>query len=380
MSDPTTDQIEKVRRNLSNMQQFNDKVYVYGNPKIGNCYVLLTKKDDHDKGLSVVQDLLTGGFEAIASELGPVGAFGATILCNTVNGWGSNPPPDMAATFSNLTSRFMAASKDVDQQLAVYHEDPVKYWNTVFTYNGQTCKLSDLATIDFPAETDPEFEILLNPSIAGVDRSIWKQNLKDYCYNVKWQPDAQINSDITSWLQMFYGRNKSYWCSYYYHQDSGSCGDYSYWNVTEHNVSFGAGMYHDGAISNDACNYLFIDSTDGTIINSQGLYTRNAVFNELGLRTSTVYEPYGAPEKEVSKEYLEALSKGKPTISALSLEIGSEGIKERVRKAIEKDETLKVCLMKRPHQTLSAILGVKVPTVLKLTVVEEHSRSFVLVL
>ena len=380
MNMPTTEEIAKVRRNLSNMQQFNDKVYVYGNPKIGNCYVLLSQKDDHDKGLAVIQDLLTGGFEAIASELGPVGAFGATVLCNVIDGWGNNPPPDMAATFSSLTSRFMTASKDVDQQLAVYYQDPVKYWDTVFTYNGQSCKLSDLATIDFPAETDPEFEILLNPAVVGVDQQIWKRNLLDYCYNVKWQPDAQITVDIIPWLQMFYDRNKAYWCSYYHHQDSGSCGDYSYWNVTEHNLSFGAGMYHDGSISDDACNYLFIDSTDGTVINAQGLYTRSDVFNKLGLREKTIYEPYGVAEEQVSKEYVNALSSGNPTISALSYEIGSEGIKALVRKAIEKDETLRVCLVKRPHQTLSRILGVKVPTVLKLTVVEEHSRSFVLVI
>lgn len=377
---PTSEEIEKVRKNLSNMQQFNDKVYVYGNPKIANCYVLLSQKDDHDKGLFVVQCLLTGGFEAIASSLGAVGAFGATILCNIVDGWGSNPPPDMSGTFSNLTSRFMYASKDVDQQLAIYYQDPVKYWDTVFSYNGMSCTLGDLATIDFPGETDPNFQILLDPALVGVDRAIWKQNLVDYCYNVKWQPDATITTDINSWLQMFYDRNKSYWCSYYWHQDSGSCGDYSYWNVTEHNVSFGAGLYHDGAISDAACNYLFIDSTDGTVINPQGLYTRSAVFNTLGMRTDTIYEPYGASEKEVSKDYLKALKKGEPTISALFAEIGSEGIKKLVREAISKDETLRVCLQKRPHQTLAKILGVKVPTVLKLTVVEEHPRSFVLVI
>ena len=164
---PTDDQIRKVKTNLTNMQQFNDKVYVYGNPKIANCYVLLSQSDSSDPGLNVVRDLLTGGFAAIGSMLGPVGAFGATVLCSIVDGWGSNPPPGMGGTFASLTSRFEEASKDVDEQLAIYHQDPASYWDTVFTYNGQTCTLGDLATIDFPAETDPNFETLLNPAVFG---------------------------------------------------------------------------------------------------------------------------------------------------------------------------------------------------------------------
>lgn len=377
---PTPEEIEKVKVNLTNMQQFNDKVYVYGNPKIANCYVLLQQQDNTDKGLFVVQCLLDGGFAAIGSCLGMVGAFGATILCNIVNDWGDNPPPDMANTYSNLTSRFMNGSKDVDQQLAVYYQDPVTYWDTVFSYNGMSCTLGDLATIDFPSETDPDFEILLNPAIVGVDRAIWAQNLLDYCYNVKWLPDVDISGDITSWLQMFYDRNKSYWCSYYWHADSGSCGDSSYWVVEEHNVSFGAGMYHDGHISDDACAYLFIDSTDGTVINAQGLYTRSDVFNKIGMRTQTITEPYGTPTKNVDQEYMNALKNGEPTLSALFSTIGEDEIKKQVLHAVSKDPTLKVCLEKRPHETLSKILGVKIPTVLRFTIVEQKPRSFVLVL
>lgn len=379
---PTDDQIRKVKTNLANMQQFNDKVYVYGNPKIANCYVLLEQSDSHDPGLKVVTDLLTGGLGAIGSMLGPVGAFGATIFCNIVDGWGSNAPPDMSSTYASLTSRFEAASKDVDQQLAVYYQDPASYWNTVFTYNGQTCTLGDLATIDFPGETDPNFEVLLNPAVFGVDQSIWKTNLVAYCYNVRWSPDVHLSShyDITDWCQSFISKHPSYQCDYYWHQDTGDCGDSSYNNVTEYNISFGAGRYHDGAISDSACAYLFIDSTAGTTINPNGLYTRNTVFTGLGIPTTSVYTSTMQKATAPSLGYLRALTERKPTLSRMASEIGMEGVKDLVRKAVAQDPTLRSSLQTRPYQTLGEVLGVRVPEVLDFKIVFEGPRDFGLVI
>ena len=376
---PTEQEIRKVRTNLTNMQQFNDKVYVYGNPKIGNCYVLLSQSDSHDPGLNVVRDLLTGGFEAIGSMLGPVGAFGATVLCSIVDGWGSNAPPDMSSTFASLTSRFEAASKDVDQQLAIYYQDPASYWGTVFTYNGKSCTLSDLATIDFPAETDPNFEVLLNPAVFGVDQSIWKINLVSYCYNCSWSPPAHLNgkTDMTSWCQMFYKKHPSYWCDYYWHQDSGDCGDSSYNNVTEHNISFGAGRYHDGAISDGACAYLFIDSTDGTVINAAGMYTRKEVFNSLGITRTSVYTSVSQPShSEVSFNYRYS----KNTLSMMSKKVSVQGMKDMILKAAKEDPIIRANLQSRPQQTIREILGVDLPEVLEFHVVVENPRKFGLVI
>jgi hypothetical protein len=379
---PTDDQIRKVKTNLTNMQQFNDKMYVYGNPKIANCYVLLSQSDSSDPGLNVVKDLLTGGFVAIGSMLGPVGAFGATVLCSIVDGWGSIAPPDMSSTYASLTSRFEAASKDVDQQLAVYYQDPATYWDTVFTYNGQTCTLGDLATIDFPAETDPNFEILLDPAVFGVDQGIWKTNLVSYCYNVRWSPDVHLSShyDIVDWCQMFIGKHPSYQCDYYWHQDTGDCGDSSYNNVTEYNISFGAGRYHDGAIGDSACAYLFIDSTAGTTINANGLYTRNTVFTGLGIPTTSVYTSTMEKAEKPSFGYLRAVAEEKPTLSRLEAEVGMEGIKDLLREAVEKDPTLRSTLQTRPHQAIAEALGVAVPEVLDFTVIVEGPQRHGLVI
>jgi hypothetical protein len=376
----TDEDILKVKRNLVNMQAFNDQVYTRGNPKITNAYVLLSQQDNNDCGLKVVTNLLEGSFWAIGGELGAIGAIGANMFCGIVNDWDNIPPPDMSNIFSSLMTRFEAASRDIDQQLAVYHDYPETYWNKQFTYLGQTCTLADLATIDFPAEADTNFALLLNPALFALDQTIWKILLCSSCQNVRWQPDATITvSDINSWLQSFYSKNPSYWCSYYWHQDSGSCGDSSYWNVTEHNISTGAGLYHDGHISQDACNYLFIDSIDGCIINANGLYTRNQVFNDLGLSTTTIYEPYGK-QKNVSQRYKNAMLKCEPTLSSLVKQKSTTEIKNIILDAIQNNPVLYQTLQTRKYQTLEQILQVKIPEVVNFNIIFENGRNYGLII
>jgi hypothetical protein len=394
---PTDEEISKVQTNLSNMQTWNDRLYAYGNPKIINAFALLDQSDNQDRGLTDVLNLLDGAFWAIGGELGPIGAIGANVMCGLVAEWSNTAPPDMNNAFSSLLSRFEAASLDVDRQLAVYHEDPATYWDTTFTAHGETCTLGDLATIDFPSEADPGFYTLLDPAVFALDQTVWSILLNAFCYNVRWSPDVQITGDITSWLQMFYARNLSYWCAYYQHQDTGDCGDYTYWNVTEHNVSFGAGRYNDGHISEGACAYLFIDSTDGTVINSQGLYERAFVFNNLGLRTQSIYESMqpspilehlGTEGVTAAQavgttgwfRYMRAKKDGKPLLSDLEERVGIEGVKQLILDAVKEDPTLRSSFRTRPHQTMERVLGVIVPEFVEFNITVEGPRRHGLVI
>ena len=86
---------------------------------------------------------------------------------------------------------------------------------------------------------------------------------------------------------MFIGKHPAYYNTWTWHQSSG-CGDTSGWAVNQYNLGTGAGVYKDGSISDAACNYLFIDSADGVVINAAGLYPRATVFNNLGIRQTTV--------------------------------------------------------------------------------------------
>ena len=385
---PTTDQIEKVKRNLENLQAFNDYLYNFGHGYIGNCYLLLSETDNDRGGLSICVDMMQTAFETVVSEtFGPVGYVGATVLCGVLDQWGSCPPPDMNGTFASLDQRFQAASVDVDNQLAIYHGDPAAYWNTELSYNGNSCTVGDLATISFPKEDDPEFFVLMNPCLLALDQYVWKYVLTGGSFVInEWLPSTDMSTsfDFVSWQDSFYGAHPSYWATCVWHQDSGSCGDESCYYLTQYNLATGHGMFSDGHISDDACNYLFADRAPGHSYSTctKGLFARDDVFTNWGLKVVQVivYNSTNSdPDKELSR-YLEAKKEGKKVISDLNSEIGVDGIKQMILDAVKEDPSLRASLTTFPKETMESILGVVVPEFMAFNFAFESPRKFGLVI
>lgn len=376
--------IQKVKQNLVNLQAFNDYLFNHGNPFIANAYALLNEKNT-DKGMAVCVNMMESAFWAMAAvDSGGAAAFGANTLCGILNAWSSVPPPDMGGAFADLIRRFQAASEDVDNQLAIYHSDPAAYWNTVFSYQGHTCTLGDLATIDFPAESDPLFFTYMNPCLWALDQWIWKDILTSGGFIIaEWLPEVDIPPpfDFVAWQNSFYGYHPAYWATCEYHQDSGSCGDSSYYMVTEYNLSTGANEFHDGHISDDACNYLFADRAPCQSYSSctRGLFPRADVFTKWGITKKQVWVATGSAQADA--EYLQAKKDGKPVLSDLQAKIGADGIKARILDAVRQDPTLKARLHHgNTHEVLEQVLGVKVPKFVNFAIVFEGPRQHGLVI
>lgn len=386
---PSDADIEKVKQNLANLQAFNDYQYNHGNPLIANCYALLSQQDNSDKGLAVVVNMMCSSFWAMAAiEAGPAGAVGANTLCGILSAWANgSPPPDMGGTFSSLLDRFQHASLDVDAQLATYHADPVTYWDTTFTYMGQTCTLGDLATIDFPAEDDPEFFVLMNPCLFALDQYIWRFVLTSGGFQLnEWLPETTMppGFDFDAWGNSFYVIHPAYWATCEWHQDTGECGDESCYYLTQWNLATGHGAFSDGSIAEGAADYLFSDLSSGTpnpktSWDGQGLYTREEVFTTWGMKVVQVWGTY-APSPKHRAAYLRAKRDGKPVLSDLLAEIGMGGIKTRILDAVRGDPSLRVDLQRFPHDTMERILGVVVPRFVDFTFVVEGPRHHALVL
>ena len=384
---PTPAQIAQVQTNLKNMQALNDYVYNQGQSKILNAFLLLTEPDSDDPGLDIGLNILEGAFWAIGGELGPIGSFAASFMSGMVNDWATNTPPNLNATFASLLTRTQATSLQVDTQLAVYYQDPLTYWDTSFSYNGQSTTLGDLSTTQFPAETDPEFEQLAAAALLGFDQSVWQTVLVTNMVVTLWEmssgpmilPGTESDPPV-SWDESFIKQNPAYYNTWSWHESSG-CGDTTGWDTNEYNLGTGAGVFHDGSISNDACAYLFIDSADGVVINKDGLYPRKTVFTLLGIKQTTyvVNDPTTPPMAAVSFAYLRAY-KQQRTLSQLVAEKGEKWVKKQIRQRAEKDAVFRHNLAMRPHQTIETFLGVKIPEVLDLRVVVEHGRTFGLVI
>lgn len=394
---PTDADIARVRTNLANMQAFNDYLYDHGNPLIANAYALLSEQNT-DKGMAVVVNMMESAFWAMAAVegAGPVGAFAANTLCGILNAWTNGaPPPDMAQSFADLIQRFEAASVDVDTQLAVYHDDPAAYWDQTFTYDGQTCTLGDLASGDFPAETDPEFFTLMDPCLYALDQFIWRYILTDGHYQLnEWLPstDMPTDFDFDSWGNAFYAKHPAYWATSVYHQDTGECGDESCYYLTQWNLATGHGAFSDGSVPDNAANYLFSDLSPGTpnpntSWDGKGLYARDEVFTAWGLKvvqiwTTTGPTPHDGKLKSGWFRYLRAKQQGHTVLSDLHSQVGPDGIKARILDAVHADPSLRAELANQHLATeaMERILGVPSPAAATFTFVPEGPRHHALVL
>lgn len=296
MSSPSDQQILHVKKNIRNLINFNNQLYVQGNTKILNAYMLLSIADNHDLGLSIGLNLLKGAFIALGVEGGIIGGIAANFICGLIDSYTDTTPPSLNAQMSSLLTRFQATSEQLTVDLEMYYGNPAQYWNTTFsgsvtnafgTYPVSST-FSDLDTIDFPPETDSLFmEYLLKVQYA-LDQQVWYTLLPNFKIT-KFEPDTMYpcknytEQQMESNAAFFYGVHKSYWNNWiYYHSTNRKGEDNSYFSQWENNIGVGAGAFTDGALNNSACDYLFIDSYDNVVINPNGLFHRAFVFTNMG--------------------------------------------------------------------------------------------------
>jgi hypothetical protein len=383
MPAPTATQIAQVQTNITRMQTFNDSVHDYGQDKVTNAYLLLSEQDGSDPGMAVVVNLMAGGFAAIGSVTGVVGAFAAAFLSGMVSWWTSIAPPSLNSAFSSYLQRFSASYQAVDAQLASYSQDIAANWYFGFSWNGAGATLQSLSNGSFPPEDDPKFEKARSAALLALDQNLWTYILASTQNIYLWDMGDPIiiNTDPTAWAQSFYAAHPAYYVTWAW-QDGSGCGNESGWLIQEYNIGSGAVYpFKDGSISAGACQYLFIDSTPGTIINPNGLFTRAQVFTGLGIPSSSPPGPYQPrrPANKLSVGYLRAMKEGR-TLRHLILREGREAVERRIIEKAHADSVFAADLRRIPRETLEKFLDVRIPEVLSLSVVVEDGRTFGLVI
>ena len=291
----TEDQILKVKQNIKNMIDFNNYLETQGNTKILNAYALLSLSDNKDLGLQIGLNLLCGSFWALGGPYGAMGAISANFLSGMVGSYAVSKPPSLQAEISSLLTRFQATSEQTNSDLEIIYGDPQANWDK--TYSGQvntpfgsytaSCSVSDLATIDFPSQSNQQFMDMIYTSQYALDQCVWAQLLQNFVitkylpetdYPCKYYTEQEMETDATS----FYNVHPSYWNSWTYVQYITHKGkDKSYYRLYQNNIGTGASLFSDGHLNDSACHYMFIDAYDNVTINPDGLFHRNFVFNDL---------------------------------------------------------------------------------------------------
>jgi hypothetical protein len=294
MSTPSKEDIEKVKTNINNMISFNKDLLEQANIKLESAYALLSQTDNTDLGLSIGINLLGGAFWALGSLLGPLGNIPANFLSGMVSQYATNTPPSLNGTFSSLLLRFQKTFNQLDADLADYYQDPVKNWdktlsgsfNTPFDTINASGKLSDLAGIVFPVQTDPNYYIIQNGCIKGLDQTIWATLLSRFVIT------HYVESRISPWSSpcdtndidnKFLRANKSYYHVWRSEDNTDKHGKhYTTYYREEYNIGTGAGTFSDGALNDSACDYLF-HNYSSDIENDSGLFERIDVFTKLNI-------------------------------------------------------------------------------------------------
>jgi hypothetical protein len=320
MASPSKEEILKVQENLNNMITFNKDLEVQNDLKLQNAYALLSQTDNSDLGLSIGLNLLGGCFWEVGGLMGPGGSIAANFLSGLVSNYASTTPPSLNSTYSSLLVRMQNTSIQVNEDLAMYHENTVANWNTTLSGKFSTPfetlsargTVGDLATITFPTQSDPNYYTILNGCIKAYDQYIWSVLLGRFVIThyiesnpQPWSLPCDTDSIDNGFLQI----HKSYYHTWTLEDNVDKHGNhYQTYDREEYNIGTGAGMFSDGALNDAACDYMF-HNYSSAIENPDGLFERVDVFTKLNIPKKDDYLNNGF---SVSKMFRS--SYGKPLV------------------------------------------------------------------
>lgn len=298
---PTQTDIDKVKNNLSNLIDLNTDILTNGDIKIDNAALLLSISDDHDLGVQIGINLLSGAFWGLAAvQSGFIGAFAANFCCGVISNYSSSNPPSLQSSVANLKQRLQVTSIQFQYDLQKFYDNPEEYWDTEYCGNVinafgtyHVCgKLSDLVYADIPSKNDTNYTKNLVKAVFGLDQVVWDNLLRNFviteyfpstaCYVKQGWTEQKMIDYANGWYQ----NNPAYWRYWEYEQAKGFWGgDKSAYWYNDFNIGTGWSPFNYGNLSHEACNYLFSDLYNGypnpSMAVSGGLYTREFVFNNM---------------------------------------------------------------------------------------------------
>jgi len=298
---PTQEQIDKVKQNLSNLIDLNKDILTNGNIKIENAYLLLSMTDNKDLGVQIGINLLDGAFwGAAAINGGFLAAMASNFCCGVVSNYSHNTPPSLQSSVANLENRLQVTSAQLQYDLQTFYEDPTTYWNVVYSGNvvnafgtySVSGQLSDLANVDVPSQNDTGYTLNLVKAVYGLDQVIWDNLLENFVITEFYPSDTYYVKNGYTEQKMIDSangwclNNPAWWRSWVYEQAKGFWGgDKSAYWVNNWNIGTGWEPFNYGNLSIGACNYLFSTLYDNTpnpnMTIGGGLYTRDFVFNHM---------------------------------------------------------------------------------------------------
>jgi len=396
---PTTDQIKKAQENLQNMIAFS--TYLHANAAdtlVDVAAATLSLKDDSDWGWALGLNIIESVFWALAAVegAGPIGAFAASFLSGVVSQFATSAPADFQTPSADIKKRMLKQQNAIEDQLAKLgaRDESLarKNWDTSFTYNGTTATVSDLGSATsgiFPVEGDVAWGPMRDAAEKVMNQQIWRYFLvSKYRIVVRaslpqgneWGIGGDRNVPPVEYVKQYIKANPAYNLTWRWHNHL-RCGDGADtgWVMSCSYVSTGPSMFAFNALNTESCQAVFYDSAPGEVINKDGLFTRNDVFNNLGIQLQVLTGEEKGKAEKVSVGYLNAMKEGK-TLGLLIEREGRAAVEKRVIDKAREDPLFAADLKLRPRQTLEMFLGIRIPEVISVDVIVESGDNFGLII
>ncbi|MET4729581.1 hypothetical protein ABIE09_003395 [Lysobacter enzymogenes] len=300
MTAPTQAQIDAARNNLAILRELNQEAAEHHTLKIVNAYALLVgESDTADPGLPFVLGVFENVFSYLSGEaFGPAGKAAATLFGGMIAGWIDNTPPSLAGAFASYATRYDATWRELNHQLDSLNDqlgskDPAtveKAWNTQIQFNGQTSTVSALSSSGLPSKVDSNrFDDMVDGVVFSQDQSLWRSMLQEHyeALYYTWYHRGQGEDGNYETLPLEWARYRMGYYPYvfycYYDYQGGYEPPFHFICANEY-VVCRKGTNNWYYLNDDACRYLFIDSTPNSVINADGLFHREAVMNFLGIK------------------------------------------------------------------------------------------------
>lgn len=299
MSAPSPQQIEVARENLAVLRELNQEAAQHHIVKIINAYALLVgEPDTADPGLSFAVQVFEGVFSHLAGEaFGPAGESAATLFGGMIASWANQAPVSLAGAFGSYATRYDATWRELNHQLDRLRDelgsgDPSTVqnaWDKTYAFGGRSASVASLSLSRLPQVGTDAFDTMVDGVVFSQDQALWKTMLQahyeaDYYtwYHKGQGVDGAYESLPLQWARYRMGMYPYvYYC--YYDYQGGYEPPFHFICANEY-VVCRKGTVNWYYLNNDACAYLFIDSTPNTVINPKGLFHREEVMNFLGIR------------------------------------------------------------------------------------------------
>ncbi len=294
---PSATAVAKVKANLGNLIDLNDRYHDYLQDNVSEAYNLIGLEDT-DPGQALATAMMSLSIGAIGQVPIPGAGVASGVLGAAFNWAIEDSGTSWGGTFGTIWKRLSANALETRSFLSELNSNVVDKWNErlVNPVTGTELDLGDLVDADIPSKSESGFTNILKAMLVKGRYQLWKGLVPKQWHRVHVVNESPLGfkskSEANDFLERYVDKNPQYY---------GTVSKVKHWYGTRYEVKLqwlGYGVlfpygFHDA--SADMCNRLFKDDGLGKIVRPDSITTRQEVFTSWGLQEQGVVMPGGPP-------------------------------------------------------------------------------------